>query len=98
MKALKVPNIKKQHYLPLEGVVCNRKSVKKLLLAIGFHHSWGYYVRNTNKHHKILVGKDHIELTKHSNVFNDSMIFRNKTNEEIQTKILRYFYSVETLQ
>jgi hypothetical protein len=87
----KKTNKPRQLYLPLQGVLCSRKAIKKLLLTIGFHHSWGHYIRNSNKQHRINVGKTHIELTKRGNYYDHEIPFKDKTNEEVQTKILRYF-------
>jgi hypothetical protein len=90
----KKTNKPKQLYLPFEGMICNgRKSLKKLLFELGFHHSWGYFIHNNNDMTRIIVNKTYMEISKNRNNFNyeDNIRFFGKPIEEVTIKLKRYF-------
>ena len=71
-----------------------RKQIKALLLDICFHQSWGYWISNSNKRHRIILGKDYLSLTKNGNSFlgDDVVNFdENSDLNQIKEDILKYF-------
>jgi hypothetical protein len=73
--------------------VTGYKSLKKLFLELGFHHSWGYYIHNENKMWRISIGKNTFAITKKGCEYYSSDDFRYSTAtlEQISAYVRHYF-------
>jgi len=79
--------------LPFPHLYCGCKGVKKMLVKIGFHHSWGYWILNTNHSSNVTIRKNKISVTKGGNYYyaTDDIRFKEKTIDEVETRIKKYF-------
>jgi len=73
--------------------ITGRKSLKTLLVSLGFHHSWGYYIHNENSLWRISIGKRIFGITKKGYIYNasDDFRFSSATLENINLYIRNYF-------
>ena len=44
-----------EHQEDLSGVSSSFSDIKNLLIDLDFHHSWGYWISNKNKQHRIKI-------------------------------------------
>ncbi len=71
--------------------------IKNLLIEIGFHYSWGYFISNKNKAHRIKIQNSNdtfiFYITKRGNYFdNNKFIIEKKEKLSlIKNKIITYF-------
>lgn len=61
-------------------------NIKKLLVDLDFHHSWGYWISNRNKQYRIMIeitkNRIYLNTTKKGNCFNlkaDTVIIEKKS-------------------
>jgi hypothetical protein len=75
-------------------------TIKKLIVDLGFHHSWGYWISNKNKQHRVKIETSkkriYIDMSKSGNYFdlNTNRITINKKDiniNDIKKRILKYF-------
>jgi hypothetical protein len=77
-------------------MILGSKSLKKLLLELGFHHSWGYWILNglnNEKNDRVKFDKGFIYPTHNYNHFNhsDRIHYRNESKEIIRQRLVEYF-------
>ena len=89
-----------QENLNISDVGSSFSDIKKLLIDLGFHHSWGYWISNQNKQHKIKIetskNRIYLDMTKRGNYFdlNNDRITINKKDiniDDIKNKLVQYF-------
>lgn len=83
----------KQLTLPFPHLYCGYKGVKKMLVKIGFHHCWGYWILDANHSCNVLIRKGTLSLTKGGNYYHgiDDIRIGEKTIDEVQARIKQYF-------
>lgn len=73
-----------------------RNKIKALLIEIGFHHSWGVWISNTNSRNRIVVNKQSLSVTKKPNFYlstNEIKFNENSDIEKIKADILNFYNS-----
>jgi hypothetical protein len=86
--------------LNISDVSSSFSDIKKLLIDLGFHHSWGYWISNQNKQHRINIetskNRIYLDMTKRGNYFdlNTDRITINKKDiniDDIKNQLVQYF-------
>lgn len=88
-----------EHQEDLSGVSSNFSDIKNLLIDLDFHHSWGYWISNKNKQHRIKIettkNRIYLDMTKNGNYFdfNNRITIDNKNidSNNIKNQLIQYF-------
>lgn len=83
----------------------NHKEIKKLIISIGFHHSWDSWILNENKAYRIVIdamkNKINLRLTTDAFYYDKHIDVTYMTIEEVSLLIKEYFKlsnNIETLR
>ena len=86
--------------LNISDVSSSFSMIKKILIDLDFHHSWGYWISNQNKQHRIKIettkNRIYLDMTKNGNYFdlNNDRITIDKKNidlDNIKNQLIQYF-------
>ena len=88
-----------EHQEDLSGVSSKFSDIKNLLIDLDFHHSWGYWISNKNKQHRIKIettkNRIYLDMTKNGNYFdfNNRITIDNKNidSNNIKNQLIQYF-------